>query len=273
MLMFVNTIMEANYRQNIVPWPPNIAKTATVRPILHESKIAINEPFQGEYITLVNANQNKGVIQFVEIADAMPERKFLAVTAYYGGFADQHTPPPRPVHNNIRWVPFEEDIRTILKQTRILLMPSYYESFGRIGIEAMYNGIPVLYSKPDSKPKTPGGSSEGLHAWISPVGIPCTRDAIDEWVSAIKSLDDETTYSTKSEDSKVHVRNMDLFSEPARIADIVESFTREHPVQVRTSQRPSQVQSLDQPLREMSAAQIPEGAGLGFSNGRLRIRR
>jgi len=273
MLMFVNTIMEANYRQNIVPWPPNVAKTATVRPILHESKIAITDAFQGEYITLVNANQNKGVTQFVAIADAMPERKFLAVTAYYGGFADQHTPPPRPVHNNIRWVPFEEDIRTILRQTRILLMPSYYESFGRIGVEAMYNGIPVLYSRPDPKPKTPGGSSEGLHAWISPVGIACDRDAINEWVNAIKSLDDETTYSTKSEDSKLHVRNMDLFSEPARIADIVESFTREHPVQIRASQRSSQVQSLDQPLREMSAAQIPEGAGLGLSNGRLRIRR
>jgi hypothetical protein len=102
---------------------------------------------------------------------------------------------------------------------------------------------------------------------------PCRRDALNEWVDAIKSLDDETTYSAKSEDSKLHVRNMDLFSEPARIADIVESFTREHPVQIRASQRSSQVQSLDQPLREMSAAQIPEGAGLGLSNGRLRIRR
>jgi glycosyltransferase involved in cell wall biosynthesis len=273
MLMFVNTIMEANYRQNIVPWPPNVAKTATVRPILHESKIAITDEFKGEYITLVNANQNKGVTQFVAIADAMPERKFLAVTAYYGGYADQHTPPPMPIHNNIRWVPFEEDIRMILRQTRILLMPSYYESFGRIGVEAMYNGIPVLYSRPDPRPKTPGGSSEGLHAWISPVGIPCTRDSINEWVDAIKLLDDETTYSTKSEDSKLHIRNMDLFSEPARIADIVESFTREHPVQIRVSQRSSQVPSLDQPLREMSAAQIPEGAALGFSNGRLRIRR
>ena len=273
MLMFVNTIMETNYRQNIVPWPPNIARTATVRPILHESKIAIAEPFQGEYITLVNANQNKGVTQFVAIADAMPDRQFLAVTAYYGGYADKHTPVPRPAHNNIKWVPFEEDIRVILKETRILLMPSYYESFGRIGIEAMYNGIPVIYAKPDLKPKTPGGSSEGLHGWISPVGLPCVRDEIDEWVEAIKSLDDETAYITKSEESKTHIRAMDLFTEPKRIADVVEAFTHEHPVQIRTVQTQAQLQQGDQPMREMSAARIPEGSTIGFSSGRLRIRR
>jgi glycosyltransferase involved in cell wall biosynthesis len=273
MLMFVNTIMEANYRRNIVPWPPNISRTATVRPILHESKIAITEPFQGEYITLVNANNNKGVVQFVAIADAMPERKFLAVTAYYGGFVDQYTPPPVPAHNNVKWVPFDEDIRVILKETRILLMPSYYESFGRIGVEAMYNGIPVIYSKPDPKPKTPGGSSEGLNAWISPIGIPCVRDDINGWIDAIKSLDDELAYTSKSDASKAHIRAMDLFTEPKRIADVVESFTREHPVQIRVVQSQSQLQQADQPLREMSAAQIPEGAGLGFSNGRLRIRR
>lgn len=273
MLMFVNPIMEINYRQNIVPWPPNIAKTATVRPILHESKIAITEPFQGEYITLVNANQNKGVIQFVAIADAMPERKFLAVTAYYGGYADQHTPPPRPVHNNIKWVPFEDDVRLILKQTRILLMPSYYESFGRIGIEAMYNGIPVVYAKPAAKPTSPNGSSEGLHAWIQPVGIPCERDVVSDWISAVQSLDDETVYTTKSEESRRHIQSMNLFTEASRIADMVEVFTREHPVQIRVSQPLKQSQMNDQPLKEMSAARIPEGSALGFSSGRLRIRR
>jgi len=153
------------------------------------------------------------------------------------------------------------------------LMPSYYESFGRIGVEAMYNGIPVIYSKPDPKPKTPGGSSEGLNAWISPVGIPCARDDIGGWVDAIKSLDDELAYTSKSDASKAHIREMDLFTEPKRIADVVESFIRENPVQIRVVQSQSQLQQVDQPLREMSAAQIPEGAGLGFSNGRLRIRR
>jgi len=271
MLMFVNTVMEKNYRKAIVPWPPNVIRTETVRTILHEEKIAITEPFAGEYITLVNANINKGLKQFVAIADAMPDRKFLGVTAYYGGYADQKESPPVPIHDNIKWVLFDDDVRNILKQTRILLMPSYYESYGRIGVEAMYNGIPVIYAKPDPKPKHPNGSSEGLHGWISPTGIPCERDNIQEWVDAITSLDDEEAYSTKSEQSKIHVKNMNLFTEGRRIAELVESFTRENPVQIRVVQ-PAQKQA-DQPLREMSAAKIPEGSALGFSNGRLRIRR
>ena len=273
MLMFVNSIMETNYRNSVVPWPPNIVSTAMVRPILHENKIAIKEPFQGEHITLVNANHNKGVLQFIALADAMPDRKFLAVSAYYGGYSDQKLSIPRPKHNNVTWVPFNDDVREILKQTRILLMPSYYESFGRIGIEAMYNGIPVVYAKPAAKPTSPNGSSEGLHAWIQPVGIPCERDVVSDWVSAVQSLDDETVYTTKSEESRRHIQSMNLFTEASRIADMVEVFIREHPVQIRVSQPFVQSQMKDQPLKEMSAARIPEGSALGFSSGRLRIRR
>jgi glycosyltransferase involved in cell wall biosynthesis len=273
MLMFVNSIMEINYRNAVVPWPPNIVRTAMVRPILHENKIAITEPFQGEHITLVNANHNKGVVQFIALADAMPDRKFLGVSAYYGGQADQTLQVPRPKHNNVTWVPFNDDVREILKKTRILLMPSYYESFGRIGIEAMYNGIPVLYSKPAANPSAPNGSSEGLHAWIQPVGIPCEREVLSDWISAVQSLDDETAYATKSEESRHHIQSMNLFTEASRIADMVEVFTREHPVQIRVSQPLKQPQLKDQPLKEMSAARIPEGSALGFSSGRLRIRR
>jgi len=273
MLMFVNSIMETNYRNSVVPWPPNIVSTAMVRPILHENKIAIKEPFQGEHITLVNANHNKGVLQFIALADAMPDRKFLGVSAYYGGYSDQNLAVPRPKHNNVTWVPFNDDVREILKQTRILLMPSYYESFGRIGIEAMYNGIPVVYAKPAAKPTSPNGSSEGLHAWIQPVGIPCERDVVSDWISAVQSLDDETVYTTKSEESRRHIQSMNLFTEASRIADMVEVFTREHPVQIRVSQPLKQSQMNDQPLKEMSAARIPEGSALGFSSGRLRIRR
>jgi glycosyltransferase involved in cell wall biosynthesis len=273
MLMFVNSIMEINYRNAVVPWPPNVVRTAMVRPILHESKIAITEPFQGEHITLVNANHNKGILQFIALADAMSDRKFLGVSAYYGGYADQKLAIPRPKHNNVTWVPFNDDIREILKQTRILLMPSYYESFGRIGIEAMYNGIPVLYSKPAANPSSSNGSSEGLHEWIQPVGIPCEREVLSDWISAVQSLDDETAYATKSEESKHHIQSMNLFTEASRIADMVEVFTREHPVQIRVSQPLKQSQMNDQPLKEMSAARIPEGSALGFSSGRLRIRR
>jgi glycosyltransferase involved in cell wall biosynthesis len=264
MLMFINSIMEPNYRKNIIPWPPNIIRTAVVRPLMHENKIKIDEEFQGDCITLVNANQNKGVAQFIDMAKRMPERKFLAVIPYYGELRT----PPSP--DNIEWTPFDDDIRTILKRTRILVMPSYYESFGRIAFEALYNGIPVIYSKPNPKSKYPGGSTEGVETWIKPAGISADRDNVEEWASAIADLDSEEAYAVRSALVKEHIKSLNMFTEGTRIAELVESFVRENPVVV---QKPQQVQQQVQTPRQ-TATQIVQPQGrVGFSNGRLRIQR
>jgi len=266
MVMFINSTMEPNFRKNVNPWPPNVVRTAIVRPLMHEDKIRIDEPFQGDCITLVNANQNKGVTQFIEIAKRMPDRKFLAVIPYYG----ELTPPPVP--SNVELIPFDNDIRNILKRTRILVMPSYYESFGRVAVESMYNGIPVIYSKPAIKPKDITGSTEGMEEWITPAGIPCERENIDQWINIINSLDDETTYSNRSEVVKQHIRNMNLFTESNRIAGLVEQFIRENPVKIHVPQ-PNQQESI-QMTPQQTATKIVQPTGrVGLSSGRLRIQR
>jgi len=266
MFMFINSIMEPNYKKNVDPWPPNVMRTAVVRPLMHENKIRIDEEFSGDCITLVNANQNKGVAQFIALARRMPERKFLGVIPYYG----ELSLPPAP--DNIEWIPFDDDIRNILKRTRILVMPSYYESFGRIAVEAMYNGIPVIYSRPATKPKYPGGSTEGVQAWISPAGIPCNRENVEEWVSAINDLDSEETYTTLSDQSRQHIKDMNLFTEASRIAGLVEQFVRDYPVKIQTPQQQQQ-QAEDQKPRQTAAKIVQPAGRVGFSNGRLRIQR
>lgn len=264
MVMFINATMESNFRKYVDPWPPNVTKTAIVRPLMHEDKIRIDEPFQGDCITIVNANQNKGINQFIEIAKRMPERKFLAVIPYYG----ELRPPPAP--SNVEWIPFDDDVRNILKRTRILVMPSYYESFGRIAVEAMYNGIPVIYSKPAIKPKDITGSTEGMEEWIKPAGIPCERENIDQWLDHIISLDDETVYVEKSQVVKEHIRSMNLFSEVTRVSGLVEQFVRENPVKIQVPQ--SQQESL-QTLQKTPTRIVEPTGRVGFSNGRLRIQR
>lgn len=266
MLCFINKVMEANYRKNLTPWPSQIRRTETIRPLMHRDKVEILEPFQGDCITLVNANQNKGVAQFMDIARRMPTRKFLGVLPYYG----EKQLPPSP--GNIEWVPFDDDIRNVLKRTRILLVPSYYESFGRIAVEAMLNRIPVLYSTPNKNSIYPGGSTEGLDEWIQPVGISCNRDDVTEWTRAIESLDDPETYTQKGEASRQHIEDMNIFTEATRIAGLVEDFSRENPVVIRVSQPQAQARAAEPGrvvLREPAVGQ----AGFGFSNGRLRIRR
>lgn len=266
MLCFINKIMETNYRKNITPWPSQIRRTETIRPLMHREKIEITEPFQGDCITLVNANQNKGVHVFIDLAKRMPDRKFLGVIPYYG----EKQLPPSP--GNIEWVPFDDDIRNILKRTRTLLVPSYYESFGRIAVEAMLNRIPVLYSKPVEKSLYPGGSTEGLEEWIRPAGIACERENTESWIDAIKTLDDEETYTQKGQASREHIEAMNIFSEATRIAGLVEDFSRENPVVIRVAQPQTQARAAEPGrvvLREPAVGQ----AGFGFSNGRLRIRR
>jgi glycosyltransferase involved in cell wall biosynthesis len=270
MLMFINSIMEPNYRKSISPWPAQIARTEVIRPILHRNQIVIPEAFEGDCITLINANENKGVHQFLELAKRMPDRKFLGVRPYYGNMTT-----PLPLGGNIEWIPFSDDIRTILRRTRILLVPSYYESFGRVAVEAMINGIPVLYSKPAKTSPYPGGSTEGMQSWIGDAAMACDRDRPEEWMSAIDSLDDEESYRNWSDKSKAHIESMNLFSEATRIAGLVESFAKEHPVvHTRSSQSQSQSQAKGQPQQLRLMPKEPLGpVGFGFSNGRLRIQR
>lgn len=263
MLFFINNVMEANYRKNIAPWPSQIVRTEVVRPILHENQIVIREPFQGDCITLINANQNKGVAVFADIARKLPQRKFLGVIPYYG----DKTLPAIP--SNVEWVTFDDDIRNILKRTRILLVPSFYESFCRVAVEAMVNGIPVLYSKPAKQSPYPGGSTEGIASWIGDAAIPCNRDDPNEWVAAIESLDNEDSYSALGTKSKEHIASMQLFTEAQRISEMVETFQRQNPVVIRSA-APKESSRPQQPA---AVSQAAARTGFGFSNGRLRIQR
>lgn len=267
LVLFINKTMEPNYRKNIVPWPSSIIKTDVIRPIMHEDKITIQEDFKGDCITLVNANQNKGVHQFLELARKMPQRRFLGVLPYYG---ELQVPPSPP---NVDWVPFDNDIRNVLKRTRILLVPSYYESFGRIAVEAMVNGIPVLYSKPAIKSRYPGGSTEGMQEWIGDAAVACDRDVPEEWIAAISDLDSEEVYSERSRKSKDHIRSMNLFTEASRIAQMVETFSRENPVIVRSTSSQNAPSDAQKNLATI-VPRAPKGPiGFGAGRGLLKIRR
>jgi hypothetical protein len=268
MLCFINRVMEPNYRKNIRPWPSQIVRTETVRPILHREKIMLPEPHTGEYITLINANVNKGVHQFIALARAMPHEKFLGILPYYG----ERTVPPAP--DNILWVPFDNDIRTILRRTRILLVPSYYESFGRVAVEAMINGIPVLYATPATNSVYPGGSTEGLQDWIEPAGIGLSRESTQDWVAAIESLKDPDVYAARSQQVRDHTEALNLFSEGSRIVSLIESFSQQHPVVKKTEQTTQTAQtSAAQRPAVAAAREPPPQSRVGIVNGRLRIQR
>jgi len=101
------------------------------------------------------------------------------------------------------------------------LVPSLYESWGRVAFEAMYNGIPVLYTKP-LPPNTPGvnyksGTTEGMAAWIGDNGIACVRSSEVDWVAAINALEDSETYNTYSDKAFQCTRDLNIFAEYANV--------------------------------------------------------
>lgn len=144
-----------------------------------------------KYITLINLNKNKGGEVLREIAKAMPDKQFLGVT---GSYDEQVRDQP----GNVTIIPKTTEIRDVYKQTRVLIMPSEYESWGRTATEAMCSGIPVVCTK-----------TFGLEENCGEAGIYCDRGNIDEWVKAIRKLDNKKVYKEQSKKVKDRSRELD----------------------------------------------------------------
>ena len=198
---------------------PSFFKTfESIRPIMLEHEIKMNNRGTlptGDCITMVNANALKGLPLFLELARRFPSRKFLAVRPYYNVIQVPENIP------NIEWMNIQDDIRTVLAKTRILLAPSLYESWGRVAFEAMYNGIPVLHSKPmdrSSPHARPSGSTEGMQEWIAGTQLECDYGTIEHWIQAIQLLDEPVEYATYSKQAYDQTYAMNIF-EDARIME------------------------------------------------------
>ena len=146
------------------------------------------EPMNNEYITLINCNKNKGVEVLKQLAREMPERKFLAVTGCYD---EQVLKFPK----NVTVVPSTKNIQEIYDKTRLILMPSFYESWGMVASEAMLNGIPVI-----------ANNTFGLHENLGGAGTYCPLDNIEKWKKSITLFDNKIVYNLKSKQSLERAR-------------------------------------------------------------------
>lgn len=160
----------------------------------------ISDPNKSEFITLINLDHNKGGHVLREIAKRMPDRKFLGVMGSYSEPSNigQQTDQP----DNVTIIRNTPNILPIYAHTRILIMPSRYESWGRTATEAMCSGIPVIANK------TPG-----LQENLGKAGIWADRENVDEWVKAIEKLDNAKEYKRASEACKRRSRELDPLEE------------------------------------------------------------
>lgn len=137
---------------------------------------------KGSMITLVNLTPPKGSNMFYNMAIKMPQFKFLGVEGGY--WKDQQQYIRRP---NITFQPNTNDMKNnVWSRTKVLLMPSSYESYGMVGIEAMASGIPVIAS-----------STPGLKESLSYAGIFPQSNSIRDWRIAINRLMTDSQYYEK----------------------------------------------------------------------------
>jgi glycosyltransferase involved in cell wall biosynthesis len=129
-------------------------------PLFRRADYAI--PVTGSMVTFVNPVAVKGVDLALEIAALCPKIPFAFVRAWPLGFTEE-TSLKRKVSRlgNIVLRERTTDMRTVYRDTRILLVPSQWEdeTWGRVVTEAQFSGIPVVTSDRGGLPESagPGG--------------------------------------------------------------------------------------------------------------------
>jgi glycosyltransferase involved in cell wall biosynthesis len=156
-----------------------------------------------EFVTLINLNYNKGGNVFIEIAKRMPDIKFLGVKGGYDGQIMNKNV------SNITYLPNTPFIKDMYAKTDILLVPSKEESWGRVAVEAMSSGIPVI-----------ANPTPGLVESCGEAGIFCKRSDIDSWVREIRRLKtDSEYYKTKSDLCLMRAKELDPEPQLKAMAD------------------------------------------------------
>lgn len=124
--------------------------SAVVYPFIDLDRVAVPEGERDpEYITMINPSRYKGGAIVVELAERMPDERFLAL-----GTGEADIMRRIEQADNIDQVDHVEHIRDVYARTKLLLAPSQWpEPFGMVVPEAMHNGIPVLVSATGGLPE------------------------------------------------------------------------------------------------------------------------
>jgi glycosyltransferase involved in cell wall biosynthesis len=172
---WISNIWSRHTRKHMVVHPPVWAEEHATTP--------------GDHITMINLNRDKGVLIFYQLAKRFPRRRFLGVIGSHGpqlipreSFPDAPSnleiSPYTSIPSNVEIIKPTTDMKKdVWSRTRLLLVPSVYESYGMVGAEAMASGIPVI-----AEP-TPG-----LRESLGIAGIFASRTQIAAWVYQMKVL-------------------------------------------------------------------------------------
>lgn len=147
----------------------------------------------GDRVTLVNLWEHKGSATFYKLAAMFPRRKFLGVKGAYG-VQDVRDLPNVEILDHL---PDHRMAEQVYSRTRVLLVPSAYESYGRVAIEAACSGIPVI-----------AHPTPGLRESLGEAGLFADRDDVEEWAEHLRALSVTQQYAAASKRIKARAQEM-----------------------------------------------------------------
>lgn len=190
---------------------PTVHPSIIVRPYVdidYFRKVG-GERSRRKYVTLVNCNANKGGQVLVELAKKMPDVDFLGIE---GSYAKQLVGERERPQNLTYWTT-QEDMRKVYDVTRVLIMPSAKETWGRTAVEAMAGGIPVIVSR-----------AGGLMECVGGGGQNCLRGDLTCWEETLRRLlEDREEYERWSAAALERAEQLDVSADLERL----ERFMRE----------------------------------------------
>lgn len=156
---------------------PSIVVHPPVNPADHAT-----EP--GECITLINLIPEKGSATFYRSALVLKRYQFLGVEGGYYHSRQIFRQMPNVTHQT-----HTQDMREdVWARTRLLIMPSSYESFGQVALEAAASGIPTIAT-----------STPGLHECLGDAGTYMPSSQSPGWSQMIRRMMEDTElYETAS---------------------------------------------------------------------------
>lgn len=186
---------------------PRPQREIVVRPPVFAADYATTP---GDRVTLVNLCKEKGGEVFWRLARRLPDVKFLAVKGAYG---QQITYDDLPNVDIVDHTPGDRMRDEVYARTRVLLMPSTSESWGRAAVEAMHSGIPVICSPLPGTVEMAGEA--GIFAEPRDTGA---------WVAAVKRLLEPGEWRLASKRALARARELDPAKDLAAWCDAVEEL-------------------------------------------------
>jgi glycosyltransferase involved in cell wall biosynthesis len=210
LVVYNSAHMERTAREYFQQHPEAVepARSLVVRPPVFGGDYATTP---GDHVTLINLNRDKGGDVFWKVAERLPDVRFLGVKGAYGRQVERRGGLPNV--EVIDHLPGNRMRDEVYARTRVLLMPSAHESWGRTAVEAMGSGIPVV-----------AAPTPGLVECLADAGVFVELGDLDGWAATVEALTDPAHWEQASKAASARAAELDPAADLSRWCEAIEAL-------------------------------------------------